>query len=179
MLLELFLAFLKIGAQTFGGAYASIPLVEKQIVEICGWMSYEEFADLLAIDELTPGPILINSATYIGMRMASLPGAIAASVGCILPACLISVLLILIYRRYRDIRWMKWILQGLKAMALAMILSTFLKMAKTALFPERQIDLLSLALITISFFLIRRYRPNPVYVMLGCGAITLLISCIK
>ena len=179
MLLEIFLVFMKIGAMSFGGAYASIPLVEKQIVEVCGWMSYSEFADLLAIDELTPGPILINCATYVGMRMASLPGAIAATAGCIAIPCLVSALLITIYHRYRDLNWLKLILQGLRCMTLAMIVSTFLKMADSILFIEKtQPDLLSIVLAVSSFAIIRRYRPDPVYVMLGCGVISLILSMI-
>ena len=67
-LLEVFLAFVRIGALSFGGAYAAIPLVEQEVVVARGWMTYAEFADLVALDELTPGPILINSATFVGMR---------------------------------------------------------------------------------------------------------------
>lgn len=179
MLLRILLVFMKIGAMSFGGAYASIPLVEKQIVEVCGWMTYAEFADLLAIDELTPGPILINCATYVGMRMASLPGAVAATVGCISIPCLISAILIMIYHKYHDLSWLKLILQTLRCMTLAMIISTFLKIACSALLVEKtQPDPVMLILAVSSFLIIRRYRPNPVYVMLGCGLITLMLSLI-
>ena len=86
MIISIILSFMKIGILAFGGAYAAIPLVEKEIVELRQWMTYEEFADLLALDELTPGPILINSATFVGMKVGGLSGAVAASIGCILPA---------------------------------------------------------------------------------------------
>ena len=91
LLIQIVLAFMKIGAISFGGAYAAMPLIEKQIVEINQWMSLNEFRDLIAIDELTPGPILINSATYIGMKLSGIPGAIAASIGCIIPSFIISL----------------------------------------------------------------------------------------
>ena len=78
-LLDIFLNFLKIGLFAFGGAYAAIPLIEEQMVTNTGWMTFEEFSDLVAIDELTPGPIIINSSTFIGMKLAGLPGAITAT----------------------------------------------------------------------------------------------------
>ena len=73
---EIFFSFLKIGAFAFGGAYAVIPLIEEQMVTNNGWMTFAEFSDLVAIDELTPGPIIINSSTFIGMKLAGVPGAV-------------------------------------------------------------------------------------------------------
>ena len=78
-ILDIFLSFLKIGLFAFGGAYAVIPLIEEQMVTNTGWMTFTEFSDLVAIDELTPGPIIINSATFIGMKLGGVPGAIAAT----------------------------------------------------------------------------------------------------
>ena len=89
-ILEIFLAFIRIGALAFGGAYAAMPLIEQEIVDRTGWMTFTEFSDLIAIDELTPGPIIINSATFIGMKLGGIPGAIAATIGSILPACLVQ-----------------------------------------------------------------------------------------
>ena len=77
LLLRIFLAFLRVGAIAFGGAYAAIPLVEQEVVMNEGFMTYSEFVDLLALDEITPGPILINSATFVGMKVAGVPGAVA------------------------------------------------------------------------------------------------------
>ena len=102
MLFRIILSFMKIGVLAFGGAYAAVPLIEKEIVELQKWMTYEEFADLLALDELTPGPILINSATFVGMKISGIPGVIAATIGCILPSCIISLIMFLIYRKYKN-----------------------------------------------------------------------------
>ncbi|MBQ1447920.1 MAG: chromate transporter, partial [Erysipelotrichaceae bacterium] len=90
---EIFFSFLKIGAFAFGGAYAVIPLVEEQTVTNMGWMTFKEFSDLVAIDELTPGPIIINSSTFIGMKLAGVPGAIAATLGCVIPGCIAALAL--------------------------------------------------------------------------------------
>ena len=83
VLLQVLLSFMRIGVLSFGGAYAAVPLVEREVVLTRGWLSATEFANLLAIDELTPGPILINSATFVGMRVAGVPGAVIATLDCI------------------------------------------------------------------------------------------------
>ena len=84
--LQLFLSFLQIGALSFGGGYAAMPLIQEQIVTRHGWLSMGEFTDLVTIAEMTPGPIAINAATFVGTRVAGIPGAMAATVGCIPPA---------------------------------------------------------------------------------------------
>lgn len=180
LLLKIIFTFMKIGALSFGGAYASIPIVERQVVEISKWMSYEEFADLMALDELTPGPILINSATFVGMKVAGIPGAVAATLGCILVPCVISFILIMIYRRYRKINVISDVLFTLKSMATAMVLSTALTIIINAVFPGKlvainNVDYLMLVMMIVSLLIIRKYQLNPIYVMLGCGFINLLV----
>ena len=83
--LQLFLSFLQIGLFSFGGGYAAIPLIQGQIVDQHGWLSMAEFTDLITISQMTPGPIAINSATFVGIKIAGLPGAAVATLGCILP----------------------------------------------------------------------------------------------
>ena len=100
---DIFLNFLKIGLFAFGGAYAVIPLIEEQMVTNTGWMTFTEFSDLVAIDELTPGPIIINSSTFIGMKLAGIPGAIAATLACVIPGFIIALVLIYLYRKYKEI----------------------------------------------------------------------------
>ena len=169
---------MKIGLLSFGGGYASIPLVEKEVVEIQKWMTYEEFADLLALDELTPGPILINSATFVGMKVDGLMGAIAATLGCILPSIVLSLLLIYIYRRYSRLSFMESIMRTLKCMAIALILTTLLKMVNRNVFAGSQINYLGIFLMIVSFFVLRKYRINPLYVMLVCGIISVFSGLI-
>ncbi|MBR0385057.1 MAG: chromate transporter [Erysipelotrichaceae bacterium] len=176
----LLFTFMKIGVLCFGGAYAAIPVVEREVVDVCHWMTYTEFADLLVIDEMTPGPILINSASYVGMRMAGVPGAIVASIGCCIPPIIITTILIFIYRKYRDISFIGGILYALKCMALAMMMSTCLSIILNAVFPGRiialnNVDYLLLTMSIASFLIIRKFQPNPLYVMLACGALNLIV----
>ena len=178
---EIFVAFIKIGSLAFGGAYAAMPLIEQQIVKATGWMSFQEFYDLIAIDELTPGPIIINSATFIGMKLGGIPGAIAATIGCILPACIVSLILISLYRKYREIPVITEMMNCLKSMSVAMIFSTVLKIFVSAVFPQgldhlKDIDLLAVVMIGISYYLLKRYKTNPIFIMLGCGCISLILS---
>ena len=87
--LKLFVSFLQIGLFSFGGGYAAMPLIQEQIVNIHGWLSMSEFTDLITISQMTPGPIAINSATFVGVKIAGIPGAAGATFGCILPSCII------------------------------------------------------------------------------------------
>lgn len=179
-LLEIVLTFMKIGIICFGGAYAAIPVVEREVVDVCHWMTYTEFADLVALDEITPGPIIINSASFVGMRVAGIPGAIAATIGCIIPPCIITIILIYIYRKYRNIAIISDVLYTLKCMALAMIISTWLSIFLNAVFPGKviainNVDYLLLVMSIASFMILRKYQPNPLYLMLGCGLINLVV----
>ena len=182
-LFDIFLSFIKIGLFAFGGAYAVIPLIEEEMVMNTKWMSFKEFSDLVAIDELTPGPIIINSSTFIGMKLAGIPGAVIATLSCIVPGCLIALLLISLYRKYKQIPIISEAVKVLKCMSVALIFSVLIKMFMNTVFIEENYSLssfnyLSLVLVVVSFIFLRKYKLNPLIVMLGCGFITLLISMI-
>ncbi len=112
--LELFLTFAKIGLFTFGGGYAMIPLIEDICVEKKKWITEEEMLNLTVIAESTPGPIAINSATFIGARQAGIPGAVAATVGVSLPSFAIIYLISLFLDRFLEIAWVAKIFAGIK-----------------------------------------------------------------
>ena len=87
--LQLFLSFLQIGAFSFGGGYAAMPLIQNQVVQLHPWLTQSEFTDLITISQMTPGPIAVNSATFVGTRIAGMPGALVATFGCVLPSCIL------------------------------------------------------------------------------------------
>ena len=87
--IQLFLSFLQVGALSFGGGYAAMPLIQEQVVNLHSWLSMSEFTNLITIAEMTPGPIAVNSATFVGMQIAGILGAVIATLGCILPSCII------------------------------------------------------------------------------------------
>lgn len=172
ILLQVLLSFMRIGVLSFGGAYAAVPLVEREVVVTRGWLSATEFANLLAIDELTPGPILINSATFVGMRVAGIPGAIAATLGCILPSCLISLALVLLYRRYRKAAPVEGALRALKCMACGLIVSTLLTMAMRVIAGASAAqDVFSMIVVVAAFYLLNRRKVSPLPVLLACGVL--------
>ena len=132
--LRLFWAFFQIGLFSFGGGYAAVPLIQSQIVETNQWMEMSQFADLITIAEMTPGPIAVNSATFVGQQMAGLPGAVICTLGCILPSFIIVLILSMLYMKYRRLRTMQGILNGLRPAIVAMIASAGLSLFLLAVF---------------------------------------------
>ena len=117
--LQLFLSFLQVGMFSVGGGYAAMPLIQSQVVEQHGWLTMQEFTDLITIAEMTPGPIAVNSATFVGLRIAQVPGAIIATLGCITPALFFVSLLSYIYRKYKDISLLQSVLACLRPVIVA------------------------------------------------------------
>lgn len=180
ILLGLILTFAQIGLLSFGGGYASISLVEKQVVEVKHWMTYLEFADIVTIDELTPGPVAINAATFVGTKMAGTLGAICATLGAILPSCIIALILVKLYYKYRSLKAVNGAINGLKSMVVAMVLSTTISILLNALFYYFPIDLyaidyVSVVLFIIALIVLNKTKLNPILIMLGCGVASLLI----
>ena len=173
---------MKIGVLAFGGGYASMPLVEQQVVNVKHWMTYSEFMDIVAIDELTPGPVAINAATFVGNKMAGIPGAIFATMGTILPPLIITLIFARLYFKYREMKVVNGALSGLRAMVVGLIASTSLSILMNAIFgskslPITSVDWLSVALFVaaLTAYRILKDKTNPVFVLLGCGFISLIL----
>ena len=174
--LQLFLSFLQIGALSFGGGYASMPLIEAQIVTGHGWLTMTEFSDLVTIAEMTPGPIAVNAATFVGIQVAGLPGALIATIGCIFPSCVIVMALAYMYYRFRGLSVMQGILAGLRPAVIAMIASAGISLLCMALYRQRtfpadlgSMDLIALAIFLMGFFVLRKWKPSPIKVMAGAA----------
>ena len=176
LLLEIIITFAKIDILSFGGGYAAIPIVQKQIVEVNKWMSATEFLDLMAIDELTPGPVAINCATFVGMKMAGVLGAIAATFGNILPSFIISLILIRVYIKYKKVDSLVGILGGLKCMVGALILSVTITICKNSLFVGSNINVLYCVLCLLCLFVLRKFKVEPIIVILASGVLGLILS---
>ena len=129
-LLELFWTMLKIGLFTFGGGYAMITLLEAELVSKKGWIDHEEFMDMVAIAESTPGPVAINSATYVGYKMAGVRGSLAATVGVSLPSFVIIYLISLFFDAFLSVTWVSAAFQGIRVCVVFLILSAGVKMLR-------------------------------------------------
>ena len=120
-LFQIFAAFFKIGAFTFGGGYAMIPLIQKEAVEKHGWVSDDDILEILAIAESTPGPIAINSATFIGYRAAGVLGSMLATLGVVLPSFVIILALSFVLREFQELEAVRYAFAGIRAGVLALL----------------------------------------------------------
>lgn len=170
---QLFLSFFQIGLLSFGGGYAAMPLIRHQVVELHPWLTLTQFTDIVTISQMTPGPIAVNSATFVGMQIAGLPGAIVATLGCVAPACVIVTLLAWLYYRYRSLKLMQGALAGLRPAVVAMIASAGVSLLVQAILPggtAQGVDWVAALLFAAAFVAMRWKKPNPIGVMICCGA---------
>ena len=179
--LQLFLSFLQIGALSFGGGYAAMPLIQEQVVTLYGWLSMEAFTDLVTIAEMTPGPIAVNSATFVGTQIAGPGGAVVATLGCILPSCIIVTLLAYIYTKYRNMSLLQGTLASLRPAVVAMIAKAGVTILVSAFFISGTIDLVreNVCIRMVVFFgaalvLLRKFKMNPILVMVLCGVANMI-----
>ena len=132
-LLKLMLVFAKVAVLTFGGGYAMVPLFENELVRNHAFLTADEFANLVGLAQVTPGPIGFNSATYVGMAQGGLAGALAASLGVVIPSIVISLLVAVFLRRAADAKWMKLLMKGVRPCVVGNIGAAVVFFARTAL----------------------------------------------
>ncbi len=174
--LQLFLSFFWVGLLSFGGGYAALPLIQEQVIEIHSWLTLTEFMDVLTISQMTPGPIAINASTFVGTKIAGIPGAIIATAGCVTPSCIIVLVLATLYYRFKGLNMVQGIIKGLRPAVVALIASAGLSILLTALFnkdgfPVQVSDFswIAAALFAATLFLLRKFKLNPIYAMLIAG----------
>ncbi|WP_442878261.1 chromate transporter [Anaerorhabdus sp.] len=182
LLLKLFFSFIQVGLFSVGGGYAAIPLIQNQIVNVHGLMTMAEFTDLITIAEMTPGPISINSATFVGTRLAGPFGAIICSIGCVIPAFIICLLLAHFYYKYRNFGGVQTVLSALRPAVVAMIASAGLSILILGLFNSdlqsiviSDFRIIEFVLFIVALFLLRKYKLNAISVIFGTGVIGTLI----
>ncbi len=176
--LELFLSFLEVGLFSIGGGYAAIPIIQSQVVEKYAWLSLNEFTDLITIAEMTPGPIAVNSATFVGIKIAGILGAIISTLAVILPSLFIVSLLAHLYFKYRNIDFMQKILGTLRPVIVALIASAGLSILINAVYVENKFNFVALSLFIVCFISIRKTKINPILAMLSCGVLYTVINLI-
>ncbi len=166
LLFELFLAFFRIGLFGFGGGYAMLALMEFEIVQSRGWMISSEFLDIIAVAEMTPGPIAINAATFVGYRVAGPGGAALATTGVIFPSLLLVLPAAWLAVRFRNKKEMQHILKGLHPAVISLIV-----LAAIALGQSAVIDLKSCLIFGAGLLLLLFTRVHPLFLIaLGAAA---------
>lgn len=161
ILLKLFSSFFKIGAFTIGGGYAMLPFIQKEVVEENQWLTNEEFMDILAIAEVTPGPVAVNTSTYVGYKVAGFKGAMFCTLGTILPSFTIILLIVTFFWRYRQNPMIEKVFLGIRPAVAALIFSAVYKLGKNMTFNIYMI-LGALATVIAAMYL----NISPIFIIL-------------
>lgn len=176
LLLKLFVAFIQVGLFSVGGGYAAVPLIQEQIVDLYHLMTLEEFSDLITVAEMTPGPISINSSTFVGMRLGGVFGVLLCTLGCILPSFIICFALARIYYRYRTVGGVQTVLGALRPAVVAMIGSAGLSILMLGLFNSdlfharlQNLRIVELLIFLGALCILRIKKVSAVLVILGSG----------
>ena len=170
-LLSLFLSFAKVGVMTFGGGYAMIPILEREIVDKQGWASSEELMDYYAVGPCTPGVIAVNTATFIGYKVAGVPGGIVATLGVVFPSVVIICLIAGILTNFADIPAVKSAFKAIRVCVCVLIFNAVLKLWKGAVK-----DKAGVVLFLIVFLLSLFFDISPVVFVVFCALAGLLLT---
>ena len=169
--LKLLLTFMKIGAFTFGGGYAMIPLIQREAAEKNKWVSEQDILDIVAVAESTPGPIAINAATFIGYQTAGFFGALCATTGVVIPSFTIIYLISMFLREFSEIKAIQYAFWGIRAGVLSLIIKALLKMGKQV--PK---NTFSYIIAAAAFLTVVIFDLNVLYVIIACAIAGLCFS---
>ncbi len=186
--LKLFYIFFKVGLIGFGGGYAILPMIY-QDVQAFGIITADEFSNLVALSQVTPGPIAINAATYVGFKSAGLLGAIVASVGVSMPSFILIMIVMSFINRFKENRVVQAVLAGIKPATIGLMASAFMFMATTALFNDEvsicnfksifdNVNIVAVAIFILIFALIRLTRLGAITLTLLGGVLGVVVGII-
>ncbi|RCW77248.1 chromate transporter [Saliterribacillus persicus] len=173
-ILQIFLTFLKIGPVTFGGGYAMIPMIEREVVDRKKWIKPNDVTEVFAISESVPGAIAINSATFIGFRLAGVRGAVAAMLGVLLPTFLIVVGLSMLFILVKDNPYIEAAFIGIRSAIVALIVYAAYKIGLTAIYDKTTLTVMVIT-VAILFFL----HIHPVLIIIGGMGVGILLVQIR
>lgn len=171
---RLFSVFFKIGIGTIGGGYAMIPMMEHEVVERHGWLTRQEFLDILAVAQAAPGVFAVNMSSHIGQRLGGVRSAVVAGVGSVLPSFLIILLVAMFFRLFRENRWVEYAFRGIRPVVVALIAAPVFTMARSA-----ELSRYTLWIPIASAGLIYLLGVSPVCVVLGAGLAGYIYGQIK
>jgi len=168
---SVFATFFKIGAFTFGGGYAMIPLIQNEAVEKHKWITDDDILEIIAIAESTPGPIAINSATFVGYRVCGVLGSVCATLGVVLPSFVIILLLSFVLQQFQQLQVVRYAFSGIRAGVLALLIKSLWTMYKKSPKGWPSYVIMAGAFILTAFFDI-----NVLFVIIGCAVFGLVTS---
>lgn len=170
MLLRLFLVFIKIGAFTFGGGFAMIPIIQREVVEKRGWMTEEEYIDCITVGQTLPGMMAGNVSIFVGNKTSGFIGSLAALTGVVLPSFLLIILVSALLMQYKDNVWVGYAFEGASAGVFILIL-----MAVDTLRKKSLKNALGWAIAIVCFVLVAFFKFSVILVLLSCAVIGIII----
>lgn len=169
MILELFLAFSKIGLFSYGGGYAMLPFIQDQAIEVYGWLTTHEFLDILGIAQVTPGPISINTATFVGYRTAGISGAIVATTAVVLPSFIIVLTISFFFHKFHKSKTVQNVFKGLRPIVLGLVASAAVDIGREVFIDYKSV------IISIGIFLILTFKNiNTIMLLVFAGLLGVL-----
>ena len=171
VLFDLFRAFFTIGALTFGGGYAMLPMLEREIVSRHKWATSEELLNYFAIGQCTPGVIAVNTATFVGYKVKGVIGGIVATLGVVAPSILIITVIALVLQNFIDIVWVQHAFAGIRVAVCALITISVVKLFKSNVKQHWHI-----ALAIIAFVVVALLKLSPVYVVVACAVLSFIFG---
>lgn len=168
---KLFITFVKIGLFTIGSGYSMLVLAQRYIVDTYHWLTLQEFTDLVSISEVTPGPIMINLATFVGTKVAGLKGAISATIGLIILPFVTLYIIALTYAQLKDYPIIQSLLRVIRPMAIGFITVAILKLFRTSV-TDLTTAIIAIAVIILAYV----FRINPIFIVAGGIILALLIK---
>ena len=179
LICSLFITFLKIGAFTFGGGYAMIALLENEFVEKKKWLEKSEFLDMVAVAESTPGPVAVNSATYIGYKIAGFAGATMSTLAVCIPSFFVIYVISLFFDQFLSLRWVSCAFRGIQVCVIYLILSAGLKMLKQLERSAFNIVILTTVAAAMVGCSIAAVSFSSIFYILFSGAAGLLVYAVQ
>lgn len=173
-LIDLFFTFCRIGGLTFGGGYAMLPIIQKEIVEEKKWATEEEVLDYYAVGQCTPGIIAVNTATFIGYKVQGIIGAIVATLGVVFPSLIIITIIAALLKNFANYSIVQHAFSGIRVVVIALILSAILKLAKTSIKNST-----TLIIAIIAFILVAFVNLSPIYIVIAAACIGLILKFIR
>ena len=170
MLIKLFISFFKIGAFSFGGGYAMLPFIQEEVIQVHHWLTANEFVDILAIAQMTPGPIALDSATFIGYRLGGIWGSLSATTAVIMPSFIIILTIAHFFNKFKESQNVQWAFKGIRPVVLGLIASAGISVAKGTIGDVRSV------FIAVSLFCLLSFKKlHPIIAIVLAGLLGIIL----
>lgn len=164
--IKLFLTFLKIGAFSFGGGYAVLALIQEEVIEGTRWITPEDFIDIVAIAEMTPGPIAVNSSTFVGFKVGSFAGSAIATLGVVLVPVTVTLLVSVYYNRFKHLKQVNRVIRGIRPAVMGLIAAACFNIGKVSI-----VDIKGVIIALLVFAGVYKLKLNPIIAILFSGVL--------